>query len=119
MTSEDIMEVALDLAQLTEIPRDSGIHVRSDNTRPILAPIAWALGVDSLQIGVIICGNLVIGLATPPFGIVLFVTSPMTGVTVEETFKGGWPMLVASIGVLLLLTYWPPITLWLPRMFGY
>ncbi len=86
---------------------------------PILAPIAWALGVDPLQIGVIICVNLVIGLATPPFGIVLFVTSPMTGVSVEDTFKGGWPMLLASIGVLFLLTYWPPVTLWLPRMFGY
>lgn len=86
---------------------------------PILGPIAWALGVDPLQIGVIICVNLVIGLATPPFGIVLFVTSPMTGVSVEETFKGGWPMLAASVGVLFLLTYWPPLTLWLPRMFGY
>ena len=86
---------------------------------PILAPIAWAMGVDPLQIGVIICVNLVIGLATPPFGITLFVTSPMAEVTIEETFKGGWPMIVASIGVLLLLTYIPPITLWLPRMFGY
>jgi TRAP-type transport system large permease protein len=86
---------------------------------PILAPIAWAMGVDPLQIGVIICVNLVIGLATPPFGIVLFVTSPMAGVTIEETFKGGWPMIVVSIGVLFLLTYIPAITLWLPRMFGY
>ena len=86
---------------------------------PILAPIAWAMGVDPLQIGVIICVNLVIGLATPPFGITLFVTSPMAGVTIEETFKGGWPMIVASIVVLILLTYIPPITLWLPRMFGY
>jgi len=86
---------------------------------PILAPIAWAMGVDPLQIGVIICVNLVIGLATPPFGITLFVTSPMAGVTVEETFKEGWPMIVASAIVLLLLTYIPAITLWLPRMFGY
>ena len=86
---------------------------------PILAPIAWAMGVDPLQIGVIICVNLVIGLATPPFGIVLFVTSPMAGVTIEETFKGGWPMIAVSIVVLILLTYIPPITLWLPRMFGY
>ncbi len=86
---------------------------------PILAPIAWALGVDPLQIGVIICVNLVIGLATPPFGITLFVTSPMAGVSVEDSFKGGWPMIVASIGVLILLTYFPPLTLWLPRMFGY
>lgn len=86
---------------------------------PILAPIAWAMGVDPLQIGVIICVNLVIGLATPPFGITLFVTSPMAGVTIEETFKEGWPMVLASIAVLLLLTYVPPITLWLPRTFGY
>ncbi len=86
---------------------------------PILAPIAWAMGVDPLQIGVIICVNLVIGLATPPFGIVLFVTSPMAGVTIEETFKGGWPMIVASIVVLFLLTYIPPMTLWLPRICGY
>ena len=86
---------------------------------PILAPIAWALGVDPIQIGVIICVNMVIGLATPPFGIVLFVTSPIAGVTVEDTFKGGWPMLVTSIVVLLIVTYYPPLTLWLPRMFGY
>jgi TRAP-type transport system large permease protein len=86
---------------------------------PILAPIAWSMGVDPLQIGVIICVNLVIGLATPPFGITLFVTSPMAGVTIEETFKEGWPMVVASVAVLFLLTYVPPITLWLPRAFGY
>jgi tripartite ATP-independent transporter DctM subunit len=86
---------------------------------PILAPIAWSMGVDPLQIGAIICINLVIGLATPPFGITLFVTSPMAGVTIEETFKAGWPMIAASIAVLFLLTYIPPITLWLPRAFGY
>jgi len=86
---------------------------------PILAPIAWAMGVDPLQIGVIICVNLVIGLSTPPFGIVLFVTSPMAGVTIEETFKEGWPMILASIVILFMLTYIPPITLWLPRMCGY
>ena len=86
---------------------------------PILAPIAWSMGVDPLHIGAIICINLVIGLATPPFGITLFVTSPMAGVSIEDTFRGGWPMVVASIGVLFLLTYIPPITLWLPRTFGY
>jgi tripartite ATP-independent transporter DctM subunit len=86
---------------------------------PILAPIAWSMGVDPLHIGAIICINLVIGLATPPFGITLFVTSPMAGVTIEETFKESWPMVLASVGVLLLLTFVPPITLWLPRAFGY
>ena len=86
---------------------------------PILAPIAWALGVDPLQIGVIICVNLVIGLATPPFGIVLFVTSPMAGVTIEQTFKEAMPMLAVSIGVLFLVTFVPSLTLWLPRLCGY
>lgn len=86
---------------------------------PILAPIAWGMGVDPLQIGVIICVNLVIGLATPPFGITLFVTSPMAGVTIEETFKSGYPMIVVSIIILIMVTYIPSITLWLPRLFGY
>ena len=86
---------------------------------PILAPIAWGMGIDPLQIGVIICVNLVIGLATPPFGITLFVTSPMAGVTIEQTVREGWPMVIMSILVLLLVTYVPAFTLWLPRMFGY
>jgi tripartite ATP-independent transporter DctM subunit len=86
---------------------------------PILAPIAWNLGVDPLQIGVIICVNLVVGLATPPFGITLFVTSPMAGVTIEQTFKEAFPMVMASFLALLLVTYVPAFSLWLPRYFGY
>lgn len=86
---------------------------------PIIAPIAWKLGVDPLQIGAIICINLVIGLATPPFGITLFVTSPMAGVTIEQTFREAIPMLVVSIGVLFLVTFVPSLTLWLPRLCGY
>ncbi len=86
---------------------------------PIIAPIAWKLGVDPLQIGAIICINLVIGLVTPPFGIALFATSPMAGVTVEQTFKEALPMVVVSIAVLFFVTYYPPLTLWLPRLCGY
>lgn len=86
---------------------------------PILAPIAWSMGIDPLQIGVIICVNLVIGLATPPFGITLFVTSPIAGVSIEQTAKQGLPMILVSVLVLLLVTYIPAFTLWLPRMFGY
>ena len=86
---------------------------------PIIAPVAWKLGVDPLQIGAIICINLVIGLATPPFGITLFVTSPMAGVTIEQTFREAIPMLLASIAILLLVTFFPPLTLWLPRLCGY
>jgi len=86
---------------------------------PIIAPIAWKLGIDPLHIGAIVCINLVIGLATPPFGIALFVTSPIAGVKIEETFKEAFPLILATIGVLALVTYIPQITLFLPRLLGY
>jgi tripartite ATP-independent transporter DctM subunit len=86
---------------------------------PIIAPIAWALGISPLHIGLIFCVNLVVGLATPPFGITLFVTSPIAGVKIEETAKSALPFLVVSIGILLLVTFVPGGALWLPNMLGY
>jgi TRAP-type C4-dicarboxylate transport system permease large subunit len=61
----------------------------------------------------------VIGLATPPFGIALFVTCPMADVTLEQNVRQIIPMVLASIGVLFLITYVPGIVLWLPRLAGY
>ena len=86
---------------------------------PILAPIAWTFGIDPIHIGIIICINLVIGLSTPPFGIVLFVTSPIAKVKLEETVSAAIPLILVSIAVLLLVTYVPGICLFLPRLFGY
>lgn len=86
---------------------------------PILASIAWSLGIHPLHIAVIICINLVIGLATPPFGITLFITSPMAGVKLEETVKEAVPLLLATIGVLLITTFFPDFCLFLPRLLGY
>jgi len=86
---------------------------------PIIAPIAWQLGVNPLQIAVIVCVNLVVGLATPPFGITLFVTSPIAKVKIEETVKEAIPLLISTIAVLLLTTFVPEITLYLPRLMGY
>lgn len=86
---------------------------------PIIAPIAWAMGIDPLHIGVVVCVNLVVGLATPPFGITLFITSPIAGVTVEQTTREAIPFLAATIGVLLLITFVPEICLFLPRLAGY
>jgi len=86
---------------------------------PIIAPIAWSLGVDPIHIGAIFCINLVIGLATPPFGIALFVTSPIAKVKIEEVFKHALPLIGVSIGVLMLVTFIPEIVLWLPRLCGY
>jgi tripartite ATP-independent transporter DctM subunit len=86
---------------------------------PIIAPIAWALGINPLHIGLVFCVNLVIGLATPPFGITLFVTSPVAGVRVEDTAKEALPFLLATVVVLLLATFVPQFALWLPTMMGY
>ncbi len=86
---------------------------------PIIAPVAWSLGIDPIHIGLIICFNLVVGLTTPPFGIALFVASPMAGVKLEETVKEILPFIIASIAVLMLVTYVPQIALCLPRMLGY
>lgn len=86
---------------------------------PIIAPIAWAMGVEPTHIALIICVNLVVGLATPPFGITLFITSPIAGVRIEDTIKEALPFLIVTIAMLLLITFVPEITLWLPHHFGY
>ncbi|MGI6030460.1 MAG: TRAP transporter large permease [Eubacteriales bacterium] len=86
---------------------------------PIIAPIAWALGINPLHIGLVFCINLVVGLATPPFGITLFVTSPVAGVRVEETAREALPFLLTTIGVLMLVTFVPQVGLWLPNLLGY
>ena len=86
---------------------------------PIIGPVAWALGINPLHIGVVFCVNLVVGLATPPFGITLFVTSPVAGVKLEETVRESLPFLAVTIGVLLLITFVPQVALWLPSLMGY
>ena len=74
---------------------------------PIIAPIAWAIGINPLHIGLVFCINLVVGLATPPFGVTLFVTSPIAGVRIEETAKEALPFLLTTIAILLLVTFVP------------
>lgn len=86
---------------------------------PIIAPIAWAIGINPLHIGLVFCINLVVGLATPPFGVTLFVTSPIAGVRIEETAKEALPFLITTIAILLLVTFVPDLALWLPESMGY
>jgi TRAP-type transport system large permease protein len=86
---------------------------------PIFAPIAAHLGVDPVHFGIIVIMNLVIGLITPPLGEVLFVVAPLAGVSLEDVSKAVLPFLFVEIGVLLLVTYTPPICLWIPKLLGY
>jgi tripartite ATP-independent transporter DctM subunit len=85
---------------------------------PILLPIATQFGVDPLQLGAIIIFNLMIGLLTPPMGGVAFVLSSVTGIPIERVFRGAAFYLPAMLIVLLLITYVPALTLWLPEALG-
>jgi tripartite ATP-independent transporter DctM subunit len=85
---------------------------------PILLPVAVEFGVDPVQFGSIVIFNLMIGLLTPPMGGVCFVLSSVTGIPVEKVFRGALYYLPAMVVVLLLITYVPALTLWLPDLLG-
>ena len=86
---------------------------------PILLPVALSFGVDPLQLGSIVIFNLMIGLMTPPMGGVIFVLSSVTDIPIERVFRGAAFYLPAMFVVLLLITYVPAITLWLPQLLGF
>jgi C4-dicarboxylate transporter DctM subunit len=86
---------------------------------PVLLPAVVKVGVDPKLFGVIMCINLVIGMATPPVGVALYLASEIGAVRIERLIVAIWPMLAVLIGVLLLITYVPAIPLALPRYFGY
>lgn len=85
---------------------------------PILLPIAVQFGVDPVHFGVIVVLNLMIGLLTPPIGAVLFVLSSVTGISVERVFRGSIMFLPPLLIVLLIVTFWSPLTTYLPNVFG-
>jgi tripartite ATP-independent transporter DctM subunit len=86
---------------------------------PILLPVALEFGVDPVQLGSIIIFNLMIGLLTPPMGGVAFVLSSVTNLPVERVFRGAAFYLPAMLLVLMLITYVPAVTLWLPNLLGF
>ncbi|MCQ1853945.1 TRAP transporter large permease [Neorhizobium galegae] len=84
---------------------------------PILLPVVKAFGIDPVHFGVIMILNAGIGLNTPPVGTVLFVSCAVGGITIREAMRTIWPFFGASIAVLLLVTYIPALSLWLPNVF--
>lgn len=83
-------------------------------TTPIFLPLAVEAGVDPVQFGVIMMLNLGIGLVTPPVGSVLFVGSAIGNIRIEDTVKTIWPFYLALFAALMLVTYVPAFSLWLP-----
>lgn len=86
---------------------------------PILAPLADAAGLHPLHFAIVVIVNLTLGMITPPVGGLLFVTSVVSGVKMGPMVREAKPMLVALLIVLLLLTYVPALSTWLPGMLGY
>ena len=86
---------------------------------PMLLPAARLLGIDLVHFGVLVVLNMMIGLIHPPFGMLLFVTKALTGIPIGAMMKEGWPFLLMLLGLLLAITFFPPIVLWLPRTMGY
>lgn len=83
---------------------------------PVLLPVAIQVGVDPVHFGVILVLNLMIGLLTPPVGMVLYVLSRVADISFERCVRGTAPLVVPLVIVLLLLTYVPALTMWLPTL---
>jgi tripartite ATP-independent transporter DctM subunit len=87
---------------------------------PILLPIAKSFGIDLVHFGLVVIFNMMIGLSTPPFGMLLFITSGVSGTPLKDVIKEiMWPLLTMLI-VLVVITYIPEVVLFLPRaLMGY
>jgi C4-dicarboxylate transporter DctM subunit len=83
---------------------------------PILFPIAMELGIDPVHLGIIMVVNLEIGLVTPPVGLNLFVTSSVSGMSIESVTMAALPWLLILLSVLIVVTYVPALSLFLPAM---
>lgn len=83
---------------------------------PILYPAISALGIDPVHFGIIMVVNLAIGMITPPLGVNLFVAASMRKMQIEKLINANWWYLFASVVALLIITYFPMISLWLPSV---
>jgi C4-dicarboxylate transporter DctM subunit len=85
---------------------------------PLFLPVLDKLGIDLIHFGIILTVNVAIGQITPPVGVNLFVACPIAGLSLKEISRSVGPFLLASIVALLIITYIPETSLWLPRILG-
>jgi C4-dicarboxylate transporter DctM subunit len=83
---------------------------------PVLVPVFAALGLDPVHMGVVVVLNLMIGLVTPPFGLVMYVVCSLLRVSIADFTRELWPFLVALLLILLTVTYVPEVVLFLPKL---
>ena len=85
---------------------------------PILFPVAVALGIHPVHFGILMVVNMEVGMCHPPVGLNLYVASGITKMGITELTVAVWPWLLSMLGFLVLVTYWPDLSLWLPRTLG-
>ena len=86
---------------------------------PVLIPTAQALGIDMVHFGVVVVVNIMLGLITPPYGLLLFIMTRIAEVPLKDIVRDVMPFLWAMIGSLALITFFPELVLWLPCLLGY
>lgn len=85
-------------------------------TTPILVPIVNMLGFDIIHFGMIMMVNVMVGCVTPPVGVLMYVTNDIAGVSMKDYLKAQWPLLLSLVVVLLLVTFIPQVSLFLPNL---
>ncbi len=85
---------------------------------PIMVPVVTALGIDITHFGIIMTVNLAIGMVTPPVGVNLYVACSIADISIERISRAVMPFLLASIVALMLITYLPQLSLFLPNYLG-
>ncbi len=83
---------------------------------PILYPMACKLGINPIHMGILMAVNMEVGMCHPPVGLNLYVASGITKMGISELTVAVWPWLLTMIGFLILVTYWPTLSLWLPHL---
>lgn len=83
---------------------------------PILFPVAMKMGVDPVHFGILMAVNMEVGLCHPPVGLNLYVASGITKMGITELTVAVWPWLLTMLGFLVIVTYWPPLSTWLPNL---
>ena len=85
---------------------------------PLIVPVAQGLGIDLVHFGIVVVLNMMVGLTLPPHGLLLFVMAGLTGTPLSEIFREVPPFIVAMLGIVLAVTFFPELALWLPKTAG-
>ncbi|MGQ2969760.1 MAG: TRAP transporter large permease [Allorhizobium sp.] len=86
---------------------------------PVLIPTAQALGIDLVHFGVVVVVNIMLGLVTPPYGLLLFIVAKISGAPLRDIVRDAWPFILWMVLCLIVITFIPETVLWLPRLLGY